>query len=121
MAIESSGEVQMVRRAFEVCHVLPPDGKPFLHLLAILSLNTTPSVVAYREGSSQEEAGMVLDLKVQMGLGRVPGITTLSKHLPPQHLIPRAYSQASPAQVSEEAVLAIRMAYHHVIAKNAPG
>lgn len=64
---------------------------------------------------------MVLDLKVQMGFGRVPGITTLSNYLPPQHPIPRAYPQASPAQVSEEAVLVIRMAYHHVIANNAPG
>ncbi len=64
---------------------------------------------------------MVLDLKVQMGFARVPGIATLSNYLPPPHLIPRAYSHASLAQVSEEAVLAIRMAYHHVIANNVPG
>lgn len=81
MTIESSGEVQMIRRTFEVCHMLPPHGKAFLHLWAMASLNTAPSVVAPREGSSQEEVWMVLDLKVQMGFGGVPGVTALSNHL----------------------------------------
>ncbi|MDW8358383.1 MAG: hypothetical protein RMK63_10790 [Thermus sp.] len=64
---------------------------------------------------------MVLDLKVQMGFARVPGIPTLPNDLPPQHPIPRTYLHAPPAQVSEKAVLVIRMAYQHVITKNAPG
>jgi hypothetical protein len=83
MTIDSSGEAQMVRRAFAVCHVVPPDEKPLLHLLAMAFLNTAPSVEAHREGSSQEKVGMVLDLKVQMGFGGVPGITALPKHLSP--------------------------------------
>lgn len=64
---------------------------------------------------------MILGRKVQMGFGRVPGIPALPNHLPLQHAIARAYSDVSVAQVSEASVLAVRMTYHHVIAKHAPG